>query len=165
MSAGCWKEWARRGRRPWGLAHPDVPSDLVDRMLDDPVENVRRSAVGRTGDIAALRLAARGEWFIRVAAASNLNAPADLLEELARDRDQQVRVAVVLNPSVPPALVSLSRGRTPARRAVARPRGSSRGRRRRRPGGGPRWRVRPAFCADPASGRQRRAPAGRRGRP
>ncbi|MGW2378153.1 variant leucine-rich repeat-containing protein [Kitasatospora sp. NPDC001683] len=88
------------------LAHPGTPSDLVDQMLDDPVSDVRRSAVGRTSDIAALRSAARDEWDIRAAVASNPNTPADLLEELARDPDQQVRVFVILNPAVPPKLVN-----------------------------------------------------------
>ncbi|MEU4584439.1 hypothetical protein AB0F92_20445 [Kitasatospora aureofaciens] len=88
------------------LAHPHTPSDLIDRMLDDPAWDVRRSAVGRTANVTALRLAARDEWYIRVAVASNPNTPADLLAELARDRDQQVQVSVVLNPAVPPRLVT-----------------------------------------------------------
>ncbi|MEE1782404.1 hypothetical protein PUR71_05635 [Streptomyces sp. SP17BM10] len=88
------------------LGHPDVPSDLVDRMVGDPHWDVRRSAVARTGDEAALRAAARDEWTVRVAVASNPRTPADLLEGLARDRDQQVRVSVVCNPSAPPELVT-----------------------------------------------------------
>ncbi|MFF2548623.1 hypothetical protein ACFVUY_39520 [Kitasatospora sp. NPDC058063] len=92
------------------LAHPDTPVDLVDRMLDDRASDVRRSAVGRTTDVVALRSAARDEWTIRHAVASNPNTPADLLEALSRDRDQHVRVAVVLNPSTPRRLVDAAVG-------------------------------------------------------
>ncbi|MEV7602831.1 hypothetical protein AB0O91_36220 [Kitasatospora sp. NPDC089797] len=88
------------------LAHPHTPSDLVDRMLDDDAWDVRRSAVGRTTDVAALRRAARDEWYIRVAVARNPSTPAELLAKLARDRDQQVRVFAVLNPATPPRLVT-----------------------------------------------------------
>ncbi|MER5866641.1 hypothetical protein [Kitasatospora sp. NPDC002040] len=88
------------------LAHPNVPSDLVDHMLDDPNWDVRRTAVRRTSDVAALRSAARDEWHVRVAVASNPSSPTDLLEELARDRDQTVAVNAVLNPSAPPKLVN-----------------------------------------------------------
>ncbi|MFD7907948.1 hypothetical protein ACFV4F_04325 [Kitasatospora sp. NPDC059722] len=88
------------------LAHPDVPSDLVDRMLGDPDWDVRRGAVGRTRDAIALRAAARDEWTVRVAVAANPHTPAELLNDLARDRDQQVRVSAVCNPSAPPELVT-----------------------------------------------------------
>ncbi|MHA6758825.1 variant leucine-rich repeat-containing protein [Streptacidiphilus sp. PAMC 29251] len=87
------------------LTHPGTPPDLVDRMLDDPTSHVRSTAIRRTTDVTALRLGARGEWYVRVAVASNPNTPGRLLAKLARDRDQQVRVSVVLNPAVPPRLV------------------------------------------------------------
>ncbi|MEV7213411.1 hypothetical protein AB0O31_10025 [Kitasatospora cineracea] len=75
------------------LTHPRMPSDLVDQLLDDPSEEVRRAATRRTRDTAALWRAAEDVPTVRAAAAANPHAPADLLAELAADHDGTVRTA------------------------------------------------------------------------
>ncbi|QKW23405.1 hypothetical protein HUT16_33825 [Kitasatospora sp. NA04385] len=64
------------------LNHPRVPSDLVDGMLDDPSEDIRRAATYRTGDVDALWRATEDVWTVRLAVASNPRTPADLRRRL-----------------------------------------------------------------------------------
>lgn len=104
-------------------ARPDLPPELVTRLLEDPAAMVQRKLAERgAASVPAETLTrwakdARAET--RAAAGSCVHAPAALLTQLAADPEAFVRRAVAQNPSAPAALVeSLANDADPAVRSA-----------------------------------------------
>jgi hypothetical protein len=85
------------------LGKLDNPASVIDKLSVKDKESLARDA--STPPSVLEELAKDRDWEIRQGVAENPSTPPSVLEELAKDRDWEIRQGVAENPSTPPSVL------------------------------------------------------------
>ncbi len=87
----------------WAVAkNPHTPREILEKLAKDEINLVRALvATNPNTPIECLERFMEDEKIVRDGISGNPNAPANILEELAKDSDKLVRLRVAENPATP----------------------------------------------------------------
>lgn len=87
--------------------NPNTPKEVLAKLANDTLENVRRRVAEnpRTPVAILLQMANDPNVDVRLSVAENPNSPPEILEQLAADDNVDVRYGVAENPYIPAGIL------------------------------------------------------------